>query len=625
MSDATNDNLTKDGAAVALIARTAAPRTQYHGFVGEAAVGLRDGGLPTPEDALDLGETELYRNPRIRDHHVLRGPALARFFACTGASLKEAVAITYDPKRPLRDWIDLPGDGVVAARTVPLPELAAIPMRLYRKMADGISTCNRLFVDPDGGPTTKDNIRAQFASVGNRIGVDGACVPAALRQAHIGWLDASPDKETAAYLRGYAFSGWTAPPKPSASAMRDLISTYHPLGKLERETLRRPGPVARRDAANPLRALSVDTRKALAAAKRRAKHERYRAGYPKEVKKAVLEGLAAGYEPKTVYAHYGVTSGLLNDYVPKPRPDPLAAHEDAIRALLTGPKPPTSAKLLAWLEAEHRVVVHLHTLHKRLRAWGLTDQLARTPWSVVEPHLEAIRATIPDGGVVDLKATVSMLAWKGVTIGVEGLRHALRDRGFPLPAPMVAVFSPEVEADVRRWVAAIPTPSQETICARLKEAHGLDMTPAMVAARLKPIGGKARAPAANAIGPRMPAIAAYVAAHRTETVPEVMAWAGAELNLVVDEHAFRKHLRQSGIECAATPRVPRAGEIGPHMPAIIAYAIANPTNSADEIRVWIHAAAGLKMTASSLRRQLRRHRIKRVAGRWAQSADTLAC
>lgn len=563
MSARADEVLTTDAAAVAHPARSAARRPPYAGYVGAAAVGLRDHGLPGRDDVLDLGEAELYRNPWSPADMVLRGSALALFIACTGATVEEIPKITYDPERPLRDWIDLPGDDLVAARTVPLPELAAIALRIYRKLADKITKCDRLFVDCDGRPLTTNAIRAQFNRVGQRIGIAGARVPTSLRQAYIAWLDASPDTATAAYLRGYNFGLCGRPDQdPTPSAKRALVATYHPLGKLDREMLRWRGPVARRDAARPMRELSADTRKARTAAKRQ------RAAYPKELKEAVRDAIASGHEPKAVFDNYGVSFRVLFDYVPRPKRDPLAAQKDAIRAKFEGPRAPSCKALRAWLAAEHGIVVSLWKLRQRLKDWGILHLVGRESSKLVDPYLNEIRATIPEGGVADLKLIVRLLAEKGVTIGIGGLRASLHARDVPLPTVPTVAFSSDVEVDVRAWISIYPPPSLKTLSKRLENVHGVHMSPYKVSARVKAMGiGKARAPRASsavaAVGPHLSAIKAYVIAQPTATWATVADWAVAELGLAIKERCLIRCMHRLGVNKMALAASARKS---PHVP-----------------------------------------------------------
>lgn len=562
MSAPADEVLTTDAAAVAHPARSAARRPPYAGYVGAAAVGLRDQGLPGRDDVLDLGEAELYRNPWSPADMVLRGSALALFIACTGATVEEIPKITYDPERPLRDWIDLPGDDLVAARTVPLPELAAIALRIYRKLADKITKCDRLFVDCDGRPLTVNAIRAQFNRVGQRIGIAGARVPTSLRQAYIAWLDASPDTATAAYLRGYNFGLCGRPDQdPTPSAKRALVATYHPLGKLDREMLRWRGPVARRDAARPMRELSADTRKARTAAKRQ------RGAYPKELKEAVRDAIASGHEPKAVFDNYGVSFRVLFDYVPRPKRDPLAAYEDAVRAKFGGSKRPSSKALLAWLAADG-IVVSIWKLRQQLKDWGLLHLTGHETQRVVDPYLDEIRATISEGGVADLELIVRLLAEKGVPYTTGGLRAALHARDIPLPTVPTVAFSSEVEADVRSWITAYPSPSLKTLCKRIEGKHGLRMSPHMVSVRVQAMGAvKARAPGASsavaAASPHLPAVKAYVIAHPTESWAAIADWARAELGLTIKQRSLIECMHRLGVNkmvLAASARKP------PHAP-----------------------------------------------------------
>ncbi|MGJ4941442.1 hypothetical protein ACQR1W_12785 [Bradyrhizobium sp. HKCCYLS1011] len=535
--------------AVAPSARPAARHPPYRGYVGPAAVGLRDAGLAGRDDVLDLGEAELYRNPRSPEDLVPRGPALALFVACTGATVEELPEITYDPERPLRDWIDLPGDGLVAARTVPLPELAAIALRNYRRLADKITTCDRLFVDSDGGPTSRLSIRKQFTVVGERIGIAGARLLTALHHAYIAWTDASPDKDTAAYLRGYGFAHRTPPDRiPSPSNRKKLIEAHHPLGKLDRDMLRWQGAVARRDAAHPLRELSAATKKALAEAKRA------RTSYPDELKEAVREALASGREPKAVYAHYGVSFRILYDYVPRARKNPLAAFEPleaVIRAKLEGPRTTTGEDMVAWLESEHGLVVPEWKLRRQLKEWGLAGRLRRARPSVVDPHLDEIRATIPDGGVADLDLVAGLLVEKGVTITTEALRSSLRARGIPLATVPTVAFTLEVEIDVRAWISVYPPPSLETICRRLEAEHRISMSPHQVSARIKAMGvvkapGRA-SPELRAIGPYLPEIKAHAIANPTKTWAAIAAWARAEFDVAIEARTLQPCMVRLGV------------------------------------------------------------------------------
>jgi hypothetical protein len=538
-----------DAAAVAHPARSAARRPPYLGYVGPAAVGLRDGGLPGRDDVLDFGEDELYRNPKSPEDMVRRGSALALLMACTGATVEEIPLITYDPKQPLRDWIYLPGDGLVAARTVPLPELAAIALRLYRKVADKITKCDRLFVNCDGNPLTVNAIRAQFNRVGQRIGIAGARVPTSLRQAYIAWLDAAPQTAVAAYLRGYNFAAQIPPAEPLPSARRDLVCTYHPLGKLDREMLRWRGPVARRDAAHPMPELMPSTKKAFAAAKK-GSGRGY--AYPKELKAAVRDAVASGHEPKAVFANYGVSPQVLLDYVPKARKDELAPYEDAVRAKIEGPRPPSCKALRAWLDAEHGVLASLEKWRLKLKEWGLFHMTGRESPSVVDPYLDEIRATIPDGGVADLPLVVRLLAKKGVTLSDSGLRAILHRRGIPLSTIPVVAFNAKVEVDVRAWISIYPVPSIEVICKRLEDQHGLRMSPAQVSARIKAMGvekaraGRMSSPVA-ALAPYVAAIETYVVANPTETWTAIADWARAEFDIELKERTLFTCMHRNGI------------------------------------------------------------------------------
>lgn len=541
--------LTTAAAAVAQSARSAARRPPYLGYVGPAAIGLRDYGLPGRDDVLDLGEAELYRNPQSPEDMVRRGSALALFIACTGATVEEIPEITYDPKQSLRDWIYLPGDGMVAARTVPLPELAAIALRHYRKVADKITKCDRLFVNCDGNPLTVGAIRAQFNRVGQRIGIAGVRVPTSLRQAYIAWLDAAPQTEVAAYLRGYNFTDEIPPAEPLPSARRDLVWTYHPLGKLDREILRWQGAVARRAAANPMRELTPATKKAFAAAKK-GSGRGY--AYPNELKAAVRDAVASGHEPKAVLANYGVSPQVLYDYVPKARKDELAPYEDAVRAKLEGPRPPSCKALRAWLDAEHGVFASLEKWRLKLKEWGLFHLTGRESPSVVDPYLDDIRATIPDGGVADLPLVVRLLANKGVILSYSGLRAVLHNRGIPLSTTPVVAFDGKVEVDVRAWISVYPEPSIETICKRLEDQHGIRLSPYQVSKRIKAMGvEKAWAGSASsavaALGPYVPAIKTYVVANPTETWAAVADWARAEFDIKVKEHSLVVCMHRNGI------------------------------------------------------------------------------
>jgi transposase len=538
-----------DAAAVAHPARPAAARRPpYLGYVGPAAVGLRDEGLPGRDDVLDFGEDELYRNPKSPEDMVRRGSALALFIACTGATVEEIPLITYDPKRPPRGWIYLPGDGLVAARTVPLPELAAIALRHYRVVADKITKCDRLFVNCDGNPLTVKTIRAQFNRVGHRIGIAGARVPTSLRQAYIAWLDAAPQTEVAAYLRGYNFVDQIPPEEPLPSARRDLVWTYHPLGKLDREMLRWQGAVARRDAAHPMPELTPTTKKAFAAAKKRKGHK----AYPNELKAAVRGAIALGHEPKAVLANYGVSPKTLHDYVPRQKMNPLAAFEDVIRAKLEAPRTPTGEALLAWLEKEHDLVVSLWKLREQLKIWGFKGKLGGKRSSLVDSHLGDIRATIPEGGVADLDIVVELLAKKGVTLSDSGLRAALHRCGIPLSTTPVVAFDGKVEVDVRAWISIYPVPSLKTICKRLEDQHGLRMSPAQVSARIKAMGVE-KAKAANAscavfaLGPHVPAIKSYIVANPTESWAAIADWARANLGIELEERTLVACMHQNGI------------------------------------------------------------------------------
>jgi hypothetical protein len=537
-----------DAAAVAHPARSAARRPPYLGYAGPAAVGLRDGGLPGRDDVLDFGEDKLYRNPKSPEDMVRRGSALALFIACTGATVEEIPLITYDPEQPLRDWIYLPGDGLVAARTVPLPELAAIALRHYREVADKITKCDRLFVNCDGNPLTVKTIRAQFNRVGQRIGIAGGRVPTSLRHAYIAWLDAAPQTEVAAYLRGYNFVDQIPPTEPLPSARRDLVWTYHPLGRLDREMLRWQGAVARRDAAHPMPELTPAAKKAFAAAKKRKGHK----VYPNELKAAVRDAIASGHEPKAVLANYGVSPKTLHDYVRRPRINPLAAFEDVIRAKLDGPATPTGEALLAWLKKEHGVVVKLWKLREQLGLWGLKGKLGGMRPSLVDPYLEEIRATVPEGGVADLDLVVRLLAKKGIILSDSGLRSILHRRGIPLSTIPVVAFDGKVEVDVRAWISIYPAPSLETICQRLEDRHGLRMSPAQVSARIKAMGVKkawaGRAWSAfAALAPHVPAIKTYVVANPTEAWAAIADWARAKFDIELKERTLIECMHRNGI------------------------------------------------------------------------------
>ena len=96
---------------------------------------------------------------------------------------------------------------------------------------------------------------------------------------------------------------------------------------------------------------------------------------------------------------------------------------------------------------------------------------------LVDPYLDEIRATIPEGGVADLKLIVRLLAEKGVTIGIGGLRASLHARDVPLPTVPTVAFSSEVEVDVRSWISVYPPPSLKELCKRIEDKHGVRMSP----------------------------------------------------------------------------------------------------------------------------------------------------
>lgn len=606
--------------ATAPVITAAGPRTSprwlYHGFVGTAAPGLRDEGLPEPKDVLDLAEPELYRTPKASEHQILRGAALDLFFACTGASMLEAAAVAYNPDRPLRGWIDLPGDGIVAPRTVPLPEIAAMAIRSYRKLADKISTCDRLFVDNDGGPMDRNSARFQFARLGERIGIDdGGKIPARLRQAYIAWLDASPDTATAAYLRGYNIAAWNRTDDvPAPSKRIALVEKYHPLGKLDREMLRREGPVARFMAAHPLRVLSPEGKKATAKAKATAKGPCRHLPYPQEVKDTVREAIDAGHDPKTVFAHYGVPADILHKpavykkRAPVPWPDPLAAQEDAIRSRLEGPEPPTSRALLAWLEAEHGVVVHLQTLLKRVKKLGLTKRLSRKlhsgKASAIDPFLDQIRTTLGEDGIADLDVVVALLAARGVAITKGGARYSLRARGIATATMPAPGFPPAIEADVLEWIATDQPPSIDEIRTRIERTHGLSMTHSMVSMRVKGLGGKARASMRSAVGPHLEQIKAYVLANPTTTWAAVVAWVYAKFGLVIGEATLVTHMTRLGVEkndYIDQPR-PRFEPSARQVDALLGRMRTSPAPSLLELRVWAMAAWGVALDPIKFRK-----------------------
>lgn len=522
-------------------------RPSYVGYVGPAAMNLRGDGLPILEDLLDLSEDKLWLNPWSTEASMRRGPALALFFACTGASILEATEIVYDPDKPLRGWIDLPGDGKTAPRRVPLPELAAMAIRHYREAFKTAPACDKLFLSDTGGPLDDAALCSTFAGLGERIGIDGGALPARLRHAYIAWTDRSPDTETAYYCRGFDMPKWKRPEdKPSAQAKQDLIKSFHPLGNHKREWLHWEGAVARRDREHPLDELSAADKKELA----RARAAHYSAAYPKALKVAVRKAIDAGYDPKEVRRHYGVTEGFTKIRQPHPRPDRLAPVEDLIKAKLESSTPPSSEELLEWLRDEHHIVVHHHTLVKRVKKLGLVKRLGRrTGWtrSVIDPHVDEIRALVGDAGVADLKLVGKWLRdEKGIELTQDGLRFALRARGIPVRRKQPIEFPPAAEADVRAWIALDPAPSMNEICRRLKQFHDIDMTHAMVMIRVKALGGKPAAPMPSSLESHLPAIRAYLEANSGTTWTALAVWVWKEFKICAANLTLSNGMRRLG-------------------------------------------------------------------------------
>ncbi|MDF0498255.1 hypothetical protein [Bradyrhizobium yuanmingense] len=616
----------------------------YIGFVGPAAIGLRTDGLPSKVDLLDLSEVDLFRGPYKDDHFAFRGPAIALFFACTGASLIEARDIVYDPSKPIRAWIDLPGEGRVSPRTVPLPELAAVAIRRYREAIKDVARCDRLFVGRDGGLMGTCSIRDQFINLGRRIGIDGTRLASRLRHAYLAWITSSPDVRTATYLRGRPAPEWLEMgEEPSADQKRALIENFHPLGRFDRSMLRWEGAVGRRDRVQPLRELS-------AAEKKEIRQARYkRTPLPQFLVDAVREAIDAGHQRDAVYAHFGVSSELKRR--PNKAFDLLDSHQDAIRAKLEGDNPPGVVALRKWFKSDHGISVGAATMLRYIEKMGLAHRLPKKVKqslgeSRIDPYLDEIRAMIPADGTVNVEAVRTMLATKGIKLGNGGVRSSLQSRGIlaikkgpvgfsgvvrddvkswmekhagvsamevgrrleelhgirmsafkvrrrmreigDIKPPAPPELTETAEKDVRSWMAENPAPSVIEICRRLKRVHDIYMTHAHVSKKLSKIGPKAPAPMSSPLDPHIPAIRAQLEANPNLTWAQTVAWAVRELNVAVAEVTLIRQMRKAGFEkpdCARQKRVslrPTADQVA----ALIVRLRENPQPTILGLRAW---------------------------------------
>ncbi|WP_354115536.1 hypothetical protein [Bradyrhizobium sp. LA7.1] len=327
--------------------------------------------LPRRGDLLDLNETALWRNPWISEMEARRGKALALFFACTGAGCAEARSLTYDPRQPPAEWLDLPGQDLVRPRRVWLPKIVAMAIRHYREEADKITSCDRLFVDGRGNPICQTVINVQFRRLGARIGVDARKLASRLGDAYVAWVRSSEDQLTALYLAGSLKLDETQRQAVLPSAKKKLIEDVHPLGKLDRDMVRWEGAVARHQRTHPLRVLSTEAKAELKKAREKLRVTGRHEAYPQELRTAVREALAAGWDPVVVSRHYGVTKSFERIRGKPQLFNKLDGKEDAIRALFAGSIAPTFVEVSAFVSES----LGLHACHPtvlaKLRSMGL--------------------------------------------------------------------------------------------------------------------------------------------------------------------------------------------------------------------------------------------------------------
>jgi hypothetical protein len=312
-------------------------------YVGPAAEGARHAASVEPTDVLDLVERELWKGGgRTRKDIGLIGPALVAYFACCGGTVPEISDLRRGHFMPNKsERIVLPGARWVLPREVPLFEFAKLKLLAYVSRTDYGGDDDALFKNADGTPLRENGCCTLFSWVGERTGLPAWRLSTILREAFMRWMESCPSDRVRLYLVGkksVGMGGTADVFRPQFTEARRNLAVAHPLAKLTREEMARPGAVRR---AFPAPHFPTLSRNALSDVRTRR-----RGIINAEVKNAIRKAVASGKSVKEAAAHYrtGIDQaraavGAGDDFGPIPKPSHKSYRQAILDAGRAGPTP----------------------------------------------------------------------------------------------------------------------------------------------------------------------------------------------------------------------------------------------------------------------------------------------
>lgn len=430
------------------------------GYHGPAAEGFADGGRPDRGDVLDLFEPELWRNPTSSKASMLRGTAICAIAACTGATLNEALRMRRSAfMTEGHATVTLGGNNVnMHARTMPLIRLAQDILTTYDEAAHRAADCTAFFTDDSGNAARDGAVLEQFRCMGERIGVHGFTLPARLR----GWFIACLDEVENQTAR-YHIAGWhvrqrldrddiTEP--PSLAAMRAILERHHPLGRPDREMLRRRGAVARAFPHPHFPTLSREAQSVLA--QRRAGSTRY---YPAELHTAIDAARASGKRTEEIAEHYGIDlQWAQRHHKFGASYQPLAGRElKALKAYAVSTDRPTArGAQIALLAAGRTMILQQARYWAKKHGVELIDD-RKLPYSDVE--LGAVGTYAGSAERPTARGVQKVLASIGRTVLLKQVRDLAKAQGLVLVHERRLHLTDEEIAVVRGYAASTEAPT----------------------------------------------------------------------------------------------------------------------------------------------------------------------
>lgn len=445
-------------------------------FRGPAAEGARHAATVEGPDIQDLCEKALWESGGDTCYELgLIGPALVVYFGCCGGTLPELDKVKRKHFMPNNaERIDLPGAKWVLPREVPLFAFSKLKLLSYASQTSYVDDDDALFKFDDGSPLDRKSCGALFARLGERTGLPTWRLTSVLGKAFSRFMENCPSERCRLYLlgkKGVHMGGTVADARPTFTELRDNIKEAHPLAKVGREELSRPGPVRR---AYPNPHFPAISRAGLADMRTRPRGNIVGA----EIKNAIRTAVRSGKSVDETAAHYRVGAMTVRsavkaetDFAPDPKPSDRS-YQAAILGAAPPGRPVTVAELTVKVGEMLGAEVSSQSVWKQARRLGVS---IKREHGFLEKHEAKLRQALEMARPRTLDKVRERLAASGVEAEKHQIKQALKSMGIQLGferAELDRAAFEETLPQIRRQLAEKPKTSDAKIGRMILEHTG---------------------------------------------------------------------------------------------------------------------------------------------------------